>query len=106
MEGDNTSDWLTSGVNDHFDDKLTENLWVTSRYTYGTAFVASLQDLNLYMTEHAGEPTWEDNLNTQVLRFILAVTLYFSLFWGLVRMKSLLSDGSAESKWKRLVIRN
>ena len=98
MEGDNTSDWLNDGVNDHFDDKLTENLWATSRYTYGTAFVASLQDLNLYMTEHAGEPTWEDNLNTQVLRFILAVTLYFSLFWGLVRMKSLLSDGSAEKQ--------
>ena len=98
MEGDNTSHWLTDNVNDHFDDTLTENLWATSRYTYGTAFVASLQDLNQYMTEHAGEPTWDDNVNTQMMRIALGLTLFFSLFWGIIHMTSLLCDGSAEKQ--------
>ena len=60
MEGDNTSGWLTSGVSDHFDNTLTENLLDSYRYTYGTAFAASLQDLNQYMTKHA-----EEQLDTQ-----------------------------------------
>lgn len=101
MEGDNTSDWLSSNANNHFNDTLTENLWATSRYSYGTAFAASLQDLTAYMTEHAGEPTWQDELNTKMIRYLYGALLLISLIIGIFHMISRLSEGSAERQMER-----
>lgn len=74
MEGDNTSDWLTDTVNNHFNQTLTEHLWATSRYTYGTAFADALTDLNTYLQKSTEQ---DDTALSNVLLF---VTTFFSLW--------------------------
>jgi len=90
MEGDNTSYWLTDAVNNHFNETLTENLWATSRYTYGTAFSAALTDLNTYLQR---ESTEVNPILNYVLLFVLVFVpawlsfLPFSLISMIVRLK-------------------
>ena len=98
MEGDNTSDWLTDAVNNHFNETLTENLWATSRYTYGTAFSAALTDLNTYMQAHAGEPTLYEQAEVEFSRVLCLLAMFFSAIFSLFSMTSRLQAGSVDQQ--------
>jgi len=98
MEGDNTSYWLTDAVNNHFNETLTENLWATSRYTYGTAFSAALTDLNTYMQAHAGEPTLYEQMDVVFSRVLCFLALFFSSIFGLFNLTSRLGEGNVDQQ--------
>lgn len=98
MEGDDTWEWLTDDTNNHFDETLTQNLWATSRYTYGTAFADALTDLNTYMQKHAGEPTIEEKMDVAFSRVLCLLALFFSTIFGLFNLTSRLGEGSVDQQ--------
>lgn len=98
MEGDNTSEWLTQDVSYYFDQLFTENLWATSRFSYGTALSSALTDTVTYMQEHAGEPSQQVKEDTQWLRMTLLGLMAPILLAGFLLLIKRLSIGTIESR--------